>query len=198
MWGVSTLINSARLFRVDKATGLATLGPSISPLIGTDLDISGLAFNAAGELFVLDTRYPNNPGPAIIMKLNPATGATLQSWNTGTLLGNCARMTFSPGGTLFIADGDTSGTNRLYRFDFAAGSMIDIGPTNAAGAPISGWPGSSSAALPHASRHRPPMHRHARRAEPPSPSRRPTPPRSDGRSRTPRPPRGGPSSPMVR
>ncbi|MEI7656506.1 MAG: GC-type dockerin domain-anchored protein [Phycisphaerae bacterium] len=141
MWGVSTLINSARLFRVDKATGLATLGPSISPLIGTDLDISGLAFNAAGELFVLDTRYPNNPGPAIIMKLNPATGATLQSWNTGTLLGNCAGMTFSPGGTLFIADGDTSGTNRLYRFDFAAGSMIDIGPTNAAGGAYRGLAG---------------------------------------------------------
>ena len=133
MWGVSTLINSARLFRIDKATGLATLGPSISPLAGIDLDISALTFNAAGEMFVLDTRYPTSPGPAIIMKLNPVTGATLQSWNTGTLLGNCAGMAFSPDGALFITDGDTSGTNRLYRFDFATASMTDIGPTNAAG-----------------------------------------------------------------
>jgi hypothetical protein len=133
MWGVSTLINSARLFRIDKATGLATLGPSISPSAGVDLDISALTFNAAGEMFVLDTRYPTNPGPAIIMKLNPVTGASLQSWNTGTMLGNCAGMAFAPDGTVFIADGDTGGTNRLYRFDFAAASMTDIGPTNAAG-----------------------------------------------------------------
>ncbi len=133
MWGVSTLINAARLFRVDKTTGLATLGPMISPVIGTDLDISALTFNAAGEMFVLDTRYPANPGPSIIMKLNAQTGAPLASWNTGTILGNCAGMAFASDGTLFIADGDTSGTNRLYRFDFTTGLMTDIGPTNAAG-----------------------------------------------------------------
>ena len=141
MWGVSTLINSARLFRIDKTSGLATLGPSIAPLAGVDLDISALTFNAAGEMFVLDTRYPTNPGPAIVMKVNPLTGASLQSWNTGTTLGNCAGMAFSPDGSLFIADGDTGGTNRLYRFDLATASMTNIGPTNAAGGTYRGLAG---------------------------------------------------------
>lgn len=140
-WGVSTLINSARLFRINKATGLATLAGSISPLQGVDLDISAMAFSQSGNMYVLDTRYPNNPGPALIMKIDPATGATVASWNTGVLLGNVAGMTFGPDGVLYIADGDTSGTNHLYSFNFDSGRMTDIGATGAAGGIYQGLAG---------------------------------------------------------
>ena len=140
-WGVSTLINTARLFRINKSTGLATLASSISPLQGVDLDISALAFSPSGSMYVLDTRYPNNPGPALIEKIDPATGAIIDSWNTGVLLGNVAGMTFGPDGVLYIADGDTRGTNRLYRFDFGSGQMTNIGATGAAGGIYQGLAG---------------------------------------------------------
>jgi hypothetical protein len=133
MWGVTTLINSARLFTINKATGLATQGPAILPQIGIDLDISALAFDAAGNLYALDTRFPNNPGPALLMRLNPQTGEVLASWNTGMLLGNVAGMTFVAPGELLIADGDTSGTNNLYRFALSTSTMTTIGATGAAG-----------------------------------------------------------------
>ncbi|MCX5690759.1 MAG: DUF4394 domain-containing protein, partial [Planctomycetota bacterium] len=140
-WGVSTLINSARLFRINKTTGLATLASSILPLQGVDLDISALTFAQDGTMFVLDTRYPNNPGPALIKKIDPATGAIIASWNTGVLLGNVAGMTFGPDGVLYIADGDTSGTNHLYRFNLDSGQMTDIGATGAAGGIYQGLAG---------------------------------------------------------
>ena len=141
MWGVTTLINSARLYTINKATGLGAPGATISPTTGVDLDISAIAFNAQGQLFVLDTRYPVNPGPAILMRIDASTGAALETWPTGVNLGNCAGMCFGPGGSLFIADGDTDGTNLLYRFDFATGTLVAVGPTNAAGGTYRGLAG---------------------------------------------------------
>ena len=132
-WGVTTLINTARLFNIDKLSGAASLGAVVQPpLSGIDLDISAMAFDATGQMYLLDTRYPVNPGPALLLRVNKDTGEILQTWNTGVTMGTVAGMTFA-NGLLYITDGDTGGTNRLYRFDLSAGEIINIGATNAAG-----------------------------------------------------------------
>ena len=138
LWGVSTSQNGAAIFTIDTATGLAT---QVSSYLAPNIDISGLAFDASGGMFLLDTRFPTSPGPAIVLRVDPATGTVLQSWVTGTQLGSCAGMTFGPGGTLYVADGDTGGTNKLYSFDFGTGTLATIGATGAAGGIYAGLAG---------------------------------------------------------
>jgi len=143
LWGVSTRVTAARLFTIDTTTGLGTLAsdvavpPGVPPLPGTGpaFDISAMAFNAAGELFLLDTTYPGVTGPARLYKVDPSTAIAtqVQQWNTTVTMGTCAGMAFAPDGTLLIADGDFGSSNRLYRFDFNIGDLVLIGPTNASG-----------------------------------------------------------------
>ena len=138
LWGVSTSQNGAAIYTVNKATGLAT---QVSSYLAPNIDISALAFDAVGGMYLLDTRYPTAPGPAILVKVDPTTGAALQTWTTTTPLGTCAGMAFGPGGVLYVADGDTGGTNNLYSFDFAAGGLVTVGPTGAAGGTYKGLAG---------------------------------------------------------
>ena len=138
LWGVSTSQNGAAIFTISTSTGLAT---QVSSYLAPNIDISALAFDANGNMFALDTRYPTNPGPAILLRIDPATGTALQSWTTTTTLGTCAGMTFGPGGVLYVTDGDTGGTNKLYSFDFGAGTLVAIGPTGAAGGLYAGLAG---------------------------------------------------------
>ncbi|MFN5944762.1 MAG: DUF6923 family protein [Phycisphaerae bacterium] len=140
-WGVTTLVSTARLFTIDKLNGSAALGAVVQPALGgIDLDISALTFDATGQMYLLDTRYPFNPGPALLLKVDKDTGEIQQSWNTGVVMGTVAGMTFVDG-KLYITDGDTGGTNRLYRFDIDTGQIIDIGATNAAGGIYQGLAG---------------------------------------------------------
>jgi hypothetical protein len=141
-WGVTTQVNQGTVFQINKATGLATIVSTVLPLTGTDLDLSGMTFDAAGNMYMLDTRYPNHPGPSILEKVDPATGAILQSWTTSVALGNVAGIAFDNStGVLYAADGDTSGTNKLYSFDFNVGDLVAIGPTGAAGGIYQGLAG---------------------------------------------------------
>jgi hypothetical protein len=145
-WGVTTLINTARLFTIDKFSGAATLGAVVQPAASIDLDISAMTFDAAGQLYLLDTRYPVNPGPALVLRVDKDTGEILRTWNTGVVMGTVAGMTFA-NGQLFITDGDTGGTNRLYRFDLSTAQLTDIGPTNAAGGIYQGLAGLAHGCL---------------------------------------------------
>lgn len=138
LWGVSTSQNGAAIFTIDKSTGLAT---QVSQYLAPNIDISGLTFDAAGNMYLLDTRYPTNPGPAVLMRVDPLSGLALQSWTTSVTLGGTAGMVFGPGGQLFVADGDTGGTNNLYRFDFGSGNLVTIGATGAAGGIYQGLAG---------------------------------------------------------
>lgn len=134
LWALSTRVNQAVLYTVDTATGLGTIRSVVSPIAGySDLDASAMAFAANGDLWLLDTTYPNNVGPARLARVDAATGTILQSFVTNTVLGNAAGMTFAPDGRLLIVDGDTGGTDNLYRFDFTTGSLITIGATGATG-----------------------------------------------------------------
>lgn len=135
LWGVSTLQTSAALMKINTATGLGTVISTILPPSGvTAFDVSALTFAANGDMWVLDTIYPTTPGPARLYRINPATGAILQQFNTTTNLGNCAGMAFNPAdGQLLIADGDTGATANLYRFNFSTSQLELIGPTGASG-----------------------------------------------------------------
>lgn len=138
LWGVSTSQNAAAFFTINKSSGLATQAWQFAQ---SNIDISAMAFDAQGQLYILNTRYPTNPGPAVLYRLDAATGSVLQSWTTTVALGNVAGMTFGPGGQLFIADGDTSGTNNLYKFNFTTGNVDLVGATGAAGGAYQGLAG---------------------------------------------------------
>ncbi len=151
LWGITTNVNSAALYTINKTTGLATQR-SIFSLGGDLLDASAMAFGKDGSLYILDTRYPSTGqgGPARLFKVNANTGSVLQSWQTTALLGNCAGMTFNPNnGDLLVADGDTYGTANLYKFNFGTGDLNVIGATGVSGGTTTVYTGLSGlAAVP--------------------------------------------------
>lgn len=69
------------------------------------------------------------------MRVDPLTGNTLESFVTTTVLGDGAGMSFAPNGDLLIADGDTGGTDNLYRVNFGTNTatLALIGATGATG-----------------------------------------------------------------
>ncbi len=143
LYALDTAVNQGYIFPVDRNTGQGNFAASavktILPVTGTDLDLSAMTFDAAGNCWVLDTRYPNHPGPAILEKIDLSTGSVLTSYTTTKMLGTCAGMAFDPvSGLLYMADGDTGGTANLYTFDFAAGDFTVVGATGAQGLPYSG------------------------------------------------------------
>ena len=142
LWGVTTRVDFARLFTVNLATGLGTIVADITPGVGIQLDLSAIAFDAQGGLWALDTRYPSQPGPAKVYRVNPQTGAILQTYQTSTTLGTVSGMAFNPAnGQLLVVDGDFGGTHKLYRFDETASSLIEIGPTGVAAGNSAGLAG---------------------------------------------------------
>lgn len=133
LWGVTTRVDFARLFTVDLATGRGTIVADIVPGAGVQFDVSSIAFDAAGALWALDTRYPSQPGPARIHRVNPTTGAIEQTYATTVALGTVGGLAFDPRtGALLVADGDFGGTAKLYRYDFAIGDLVLIGRTGVA------------------------------------------------------------------
>lgn len=133
LWGVSTRVDFARLFTVDLATGLGTIVADIQPGAGVQFDVSSIAFDASGQLWALDTRYPTQPGPARILRIDATTGAIEQTFQTSTTLGTVAGMVFHPAtGELLVADGDFGGTANLYRFNAKSGVLELIGATGVA------------------------------------------------------------------
>lgn len=142
LWGVATRVDYARLFTVDLATGAGTVVADIVPGAGIQLDLSAIAFDAAGGLWALDTRYPSQPGPAKVYRVNPQTGAITQAFQTSTTLGTVAGMAFHPTtGQLLVVDGDFGGTHTLYRFDVPASALIAIGATGVAAGNSAGLAG---------------------------------------------------------
>ncbi|HEU4403889.1 MAG TPA: hypothetical protein VFS43_01140 [Polyangiaceae bacterium] len=121
--GASTLVT------VDPVGGAAT---PIGALPAADA--SAMAFTNEGRLFVLDTTFQRPTGAATLYEVDPATGRALASFDTGVALGNVAGMAFEPSrGSLYVADGDNNGTNRLYVLDPATGALTDVGPTTVPG-----------------------------------------------------------------
>lgn len=105
LYGVQTF-GDDRLFTLDTTTGVGT---PIGTIIA-DGDISAMAFDDAGNLFVLDTRND------LIYQVDPTNAAILNTLSIGgTNLGPAAGMVYNPDtGFFFIADGGPAGSDQFY------------------------------------------------------------------------------------
>lgn len=123
LYGMYHLTGGQRkLFTVNASTGAATALPD--SLAG---DPSAMAFDAAGNLYVIDTAL------AKLHTVNKATGATLTTLSLSRSLGAVAGMAVDPAtGVFYVADGDSGGTDHLYTLDPTTGLLTDIGPTGLA------------------------------------------------------------------
>jgi DNA-binding beta-propeller fold protein YncE len=106
------------LFKLNKGTGQAT---AVGGVAGAR-DLSAMAFDANGNLYVLDTDLDE------LLRVDKHTATILSRVSCATLLGEAAGMDFDPAtGTLYVADGATHGTNCLYTLDPASGAMNLVG-----------------------------------------------------------------------
>lgn len=106
------------LFTLNTATGAATVVGSIP-----SGDTSALAFDAAGNLFVLDTVLDT------LLEVNKADGSVIDSTPLSTGLGVVAGFDYDPTtGAFYVADGG-SGTNNLYTLNTTTGVLTLVGPT---------------------------------------------------------------------
>lgn len=133
LWGLSNgnLGLNASLFRIDPTTGLGSGFVGINPTGSDRLDLSAMAFTPDGSLYMLDTVFPTaNPKPygARLLKVDPVTGSSTLVYQSSVLMGDIAGMSYdATTGSLLLTDGDTDGTDRLYRFDFTNPGFTDLG-----------------------------------------------------------------------
>ena len=113
-------IGSLHMFTLNATTGVATdIGA-----VGSATDFSGLAFAPNGSLYAFENT-------SLLLRLDPATGATLATINLSGLSGTTtgtAGLAFAPDGTLYLACGlypDSS----LYTVDLDTGAAHQIGRT---------------------------------------------------------------------
>jgi len=113
-------IGALDMFTLNPATGAATvIGP-----VGSATDFSGLAFAPDGSLYAFENT-------SLLVRLDPATGATLGTINLSGLRGTTtgtAGLAFAPDGTLYLACG-TDPDSSLYTIDPNTGAAQWIGPT---------------------------------------------------------------------
>ncbi len=115
------------LFTMNTSTGAATIIGSVEQFG----DLSGLAFDKSGRLFILDDDNVN--GISQLLEVNKSTAAIISSVDLSLKLGPILGMDFNPStGVLYVADGsgpETSGTNSLYTLDTTTGKLALIGNT---------------------------------------------------------------------
>lgn len=108
------------LFRIDKTTAQGTIVGALNPTRAADF--SAMAFDADGNLYVLDTQNER------LLHVDESNAAILSSVPTGVPLGAGAGMAFHPAtGALFVADGLADGTDTLYHADVETGNLTPIG-----------------------------------------------------------------------
>jgi hypothetical protein len=111
------------LFTVNKSTAQATQVGDVTN--GGGGDLSAMAFDPSGNLYVLNTTTSE------LLRVDKSTAQTLSRVTYSTKLGSTAGMDFDPiTGKLYVADGgrSASSTNRLYMLDPESGAMTDVGP----------------------------------------------------------------------
>lgn len=127
LYGVQHFAGSAlQLFTINRTTGAGTVIGTI-PGAGINEDYSGLAFDAAGNLFVFDT------GLNRLLRVNKANG-NIQSSVGIPALGTVAGMTVDAASNAFYV---AAGTN-LFTLNPATGGLTLVGPTGIAGDVIGG------------------------------------------------------------
>jgi DNA-binding beta-propeller fold protein YncE len=134
--GLTDLTIPFTLVRIEPgANGFEDATASVVGEIGSS-DVSGLAFDASGTLYALDTATGTTGALRI---LDPSDAHEISSTPLSTKLGPIAGMDFDPAtGTLYVADGGSgpsgdTGTDSLYTLNPANGVLTTIGPLGIAG-----------------------------------------------------------------
>lgn len=110
-------------FRLDVNTGTATVIGTLPASAFSDY--SAMAFDSAGNLFVVNTA--EGSGSSTLLTVNPNTGAILRSVTMNVALGAAAGLTFDPTtGVAYLAGGDDV-TNSFYRLNVGTGQASLIG-----------------------------------------------------------------------
>lgn len=110
------------LFTINKTTGAATVFGTIT----ANVDLSALTFDAAGNLYVLDTINET------VLTVDKTNGTVLLTTNLNQALGQVAGFEFDPtSGLFYVADG-FFGTSNLYTLDVPTGALSLVGPTGLA------------------------------------------------------------------
>jgi hypothetical protein len=122
-FGLTNLIAPFLLLRIEPgANGWADPTTTDVGVIGTS-DVSAMAFDAAGNLWAIDT------GNDALLLLDPIDASTIDSVALSEPLGALAGMDFDPeSGTLYVADGGTGGQDALFTLDVETGTLDEIGP----------------------------------------------------------------------
>lgn len=114
--------NDRALFTVDPSDATTVEVGVIS--VGGDL--SAMAFDASGQLWVLDTAFSNDQ----LLMVDKTDGSVMSSVALSAPLGAVAGMDFDPKtGDLYVADGFTNGTDQLYTLDTGTGLLTPVGAT---------------------------------------------------------------------
>lgn len=127
-----------QFFRVDRSTGTATvLGTTPPPSTG-GRELSGLAFDAAGTLYALDTGEGGPTGVDRLLTLNPNNGQVLTEIPViGPNLHFAAGIAFHPDtGTLYVAEGGPTEETRpynLFTLNPSTGALTLVGPLGVPG-----------------------------------------------------------------
>lgn len=127
LYGVqgTTSEGTRRLFSLNTDTGA---GVDIGPVV-TNGDLSALAFSPAGDLYVLDTS-----GVAALLKVDSADAAVLSNTSIQMAFADTAGMAFDPDtGVLYVSDGGTGGSGKLFTLDVGTGTLAEVGDTGIAG-----------------------------------------------------------------
>ncbi|WZO96263.1 PEP-CTERM sorting domain-containing protein [Isosphaeraceae bacterium EP7] len=116
------------LLRLDADTGQATV---IGVVPGGVDDMSGLTFDASGNLLVLETRISTD-GDSRLLTLDKSTGAILSALTLDRQLGVVGGLSYDGlSGNLYLVEGNfgSSDPNSLYTVDRTTGGLTAVGPT---------------------------------------------------------------------
>ena len=103
------------LFRINTTTGAGTFVGNI----GTTLDLSAMTFDAAGNLYVVDSFGPT------LLKVDKNNGTILDTVPLDPVNQEVGGLAFHPGGALFYAGGTSS---ILYTLNTTTGAAFTVGP----------------------------------------------------------------------
>jgi len=124
-----TVGNSRGLFTVNPNDGTTV---EIGNITEDGGDLSAMAFDDTGQLWVLDTAGTSDR----LLKVDKSDGSILDEALLSIALGSVAGMDFDADtGDLFVADGLANGTDKLYTLDISglrggAGTLTEIGDLN--------------------------------------------------------------------
>lgn len=122
LYGIFDVSNthSTALVTLDTVTGEATLVADID----TSADLAAMAFDAAGNLYVLAT---GGNGNSVLLQVDKATGAVLSSVTTTVNLGSVAGLAIDRlTGAFYVSDG-VSGPNDFFTLDPTTGMLTLLG-----------------------------------------------------------------------